>query len=160
MSKSDFVKLLPIILLLVFLAVGAAGYFFFQYRKTQSELELLRANPAEAQKMTQEDTKKLISAVGKLMELPTDEEPQVVTVADVSKLQDQPFFAHAKNGDKVLIYTKNKKAILYDPTSKKIVDVAPVSSGSDSAQIAPAGQPDASPQTSDKPASSSAKTSK
>ncbi len=39
----------------------------------------------------------------------------------------QPFFANAQVGDKVLIYYKAKKAILYNPTDNKIVEVGPIS---------------------------------
>jgi len=45
-------------------------------------------------------------------------------VSDISKLQGQAFFASAKNGDKVLIYSKAKQAILYDPLANKIVKVS------------------------------------
>jgi hypothetical protein len=75
------------------------------------------------------DTKALIAEVGKLMFLPENETPTVATVSDPSKLKDQSFFVDAKEGDKVLIYTNAKKAILYDPSAKKIVNVAPINLG-------------------------------
>lgn len=75
------------------------------------------------------DTKVLIAEVGKLMFLPENETPTVATVSDPSKLKDQSFFVDAKEGDKVLIYTNAKKAILYDPSAKKIVNVAPINLG-------------------------------
>lgn len=70
------------------------------------------------------DSDKLISAVGKLITLPEDENPTIATVSDPAKLAGQPFFSRAKEGDKVLIYTRYKKAILYRPSERKLVEVA------------------------------------
>jgi len=64
--------------------------------------------------------------VGRIIVLPNDEEPTVATVTDPEKLRDQVFFANAKAGDKVLIYTKARKAYLYDPIAGKLVEVAPI----------------------------------
>lgn len=75
------------------------------------------------------DTSKLIDEISKIYDLPKDETPTVATVTDVSKLVSQPFFAKAKNGDKVLIYQNTKKAILYDPNAKRILEVAPINDG-------------------------------
>lgn len=118
-----------IVLILVLAGVGFSAYQQFKI-KTQPQ------DQAGQQKAAQEEVRKLVLEVGKLIDLPTGEDPTVATVADVSKLQGQPFFAKAKNGDKVLIYTQAKKAILYDPKLKKIIDVAPVNLGSPSAQLA------------------------
>ena len=56
-------------------------------------------------------------------------EPTLVTVQDVTKLQDQEFFEKAQNGDKVLIYEQAKKAYLYRPSTNRVINVAPVSTG-------------------------------
>lgn len=69
---------------------------------------------------------KLIETVGKLIELPTGEEPTLATVSDPEKLKDQAFFKNAVLGDKVLIYAGAKRAILYSPSRGKIIEVAPV----------------------------------
>jgi hypothetical protein len=75
--------------------------------------------------------KATVAEVGKYLELPTDETPIVATVGDVEKARGQSpeFFAKAANGDKVLLYSKAKEAILYRPSTKKIIVVAPFSSG-------------------------------
>jgi hypothetical protein len=54
----------------------------------------------------------------------------MATILDPAELADQPFFMSAQKGDKVLLYTNAKKAILYSPSQNKIVDVAPVNLGS------------------------------
>ena len=64
--------------------------------------------------------------MGKLLALPSDEKPTVATITDVEKLKEQVFFKNAMNNDKVLIYTKAKKAILYRPSENKIVEVGAV----------------------------------
>jgi len=105
-----------ILILLLTLAILVAGYFYKKYSD-------IRKNP---QSVAQNETKALIAKVGKLIELPTDEEPTIATVSDLEPLKGQTFFDKAKIGFKVLIYTNAKKAILYDPEGNKIIEVAPV----------------------------------
>lgn len=69
----------------------------------------------------------LVDKVGDLMFLPIGEIPTVATVSEPEKLKNQDFFKDAKKGDKVLIYTVARKAILYDPLADKIITIAPVS---------------------------------
>lgn len=89
-------------------------------------------NPANVQ----EEVKKTVAEVSKLIELPTAEDPTIATVTDVDKLRAQPFFQNAQNGDKVLIYQGAKKAILYRPSTKRVIEVSPINIGSPSAQLA------------------------
>jgi len=108
-----------VISLLVISAIGGMTTGITYFRKYQA----LKADPTiEAQK----ETEALVATVGKLMELPTDETPTVATIADKEKLKDQPFFAKAENGDKILAFTKAMQAILYRPSANKIINVAPI----------------------------------
>jgi len=100
-------------------SVTASIYFYNQYKQAQ----LLLKNPTEAAKI---ETSALLAKIKLLMDLPTGEDPTVATIVDVSKLKDQAFFSKAKNGDKILLYVKTKKAILYRPAENKIIDVAPL----------------------------------
>jgi len=74
----------------------------------------------------QQQVAQVVSAVGKLMLLPTNETPTVATVSDPSKLKDQPFFANSQAGDEVLVYQQNRIAILYSPDQNKIIQVSPL----------------------------------
>ena len=100
----------------------AAVFYYFKYQEVQKLLK----NPREIVKTEVQD---LVTRVGKLMVLPNDEQPTVATVQDKKKLKGQSFFAKAENGDKVLIYIKTKRAILYRPSSNKIIEVAPINVG-------------------------------
>lgn len=114
-------------LLLTFIALAGSSYYFYtKYQKVQQLLQ----NPTEAAK---EETKFILKKVGKLMDLPSDEEPTIATIIDIEKLKDQPFFAKAQNGDKVILYTNTRKAILFRPNENKILDVAPLNIGTQSA---------------------------
>jgi len=57
------------------------------------------------------------------MALP-NEKPTIATVEDRKKLTDQIFFKNARNGDKVLMYTQSKKAILYRRSENKVIEIA------------------------------------
>jgi hypothetical protein len=98
---------------------------YLQNRSTQAQLKKLKD---VAKTVTMEDTKKLLTELGKLMQLP-DEEPTIATVTDKAKLKDQPFFNKAENNDTVFIFTQAKRAILYRSSVNKIIDVAPINVG-------------------------------
>ena len=100
-------------------AIIVSVYFYMQYAHSQ---ELLK-NPSLK---NQEEAQQLLDHIGAIMDLPTGESPTIATVSDVTKLNSQPFFAHAQNGDKVIIYAKAGKAILFDPTRNKIVNVGAI----------------------------------
>lgn len=121
-----------LVLTIVLLALGGAGYFYWQNQATQNELKKLKLDPKIASK---EEAKKLVEKVSKLVDLPQAEEPIVATVTDSEKLKSQSFFAKAKNGDKVLIYTQAKRAYLYDSQADKILEIAPINIGDQTAQI-------------------------
>ncbi|MBI3342010.1 LytR C-terminal domain-containing protein, partial [Candidatus Curtissbacteria bacterium] len=112
---------LYILVVLVVLLVAAVPSYYF-YDKYQ-QAQLLLKNPQAAAK---KEIQSVVARVGRLMDLPTGEDPTLATVSDREKLKDQVFFAKAQNGDKVLIYPNAKKAILYRPSVDRIIEVAPV----------------------------------
>jgi hypothetical protein len=71
------------------------------------------------------DVKVIVAMVNRHYILPTDEQPALATVTDQSKLSTK-FLQKAENGDKVLIYQKAARVIIYRPSVDRIVDVGPV----------------------------------
>lgn len=116
LSKLNFLSL--VLLVLAIVGGGTAVYFYNQNQKITKNPNLV----------AQEESRRIVEAVGKLIDLPK-EEPTIATVTDKNKVKDQPFFAKAENGDKVLIFTKAKKAVLYRPSTNKVIEVAPVNIG-------------------------------
>ena len=106
-----------------FLAAVAIGAGLTAY-VVMMKPEFLKLSKGQAQ--IQAEVDRLVSEVGSLIALPSDEKPTVATITDIEKLKDQPFFKNAKNGDKVLIYTNARKAILYRPSEKRIIEVGAV----------------------------------
>ena len=129
--------LLVIAGLIAVASLGAALYFYQQYQAFYNQ------SPAAAQA----EADRIVSLVSRLIVLPANEKPTIAVVSDASKLSDQPFFANAKNGDRVLIYSAAKKAILYRESENKIIEVAPITIGA--AAPAPAAAP-TTPETSTK----------
>lgn len=63
--------------------------------------------------------------VGSLYLLPANEEPALATVMDSSKLSSS-FAGKVQNGDKILFFENNNRAIVYRPSVNKIVVVEPL----------------------------------
>lgn len=114
--------------ILALLAIGGGGVGVYYYSLYQTELHKVR-DP-------QSDLKALLTQVGKLIELPTGEQPTVATVTNADQIKEQPFFAKAKNGDRVIIYTNARMAILFDAIAGKIMNVGTLNVGTQSAAVA------------------------
>lgn len=109
-----------LIMLAIIIAAVPGFYFYLKYQEAK-KLSSTHLGPKEV------DT--IITRVAKLIELPKGENPTLATVSDINKLKGQTFFRNAENGDKVLIFKIAKKAILYRPSTDKIIEVGPINLG-------------------------------
>lgn len=114
-----------IIIVGVFVILLLALYPTYYFYNRFEELKKNTQNTASDAIVSEKDK------VARLIELPTDEEPVLATVTDKNKLNDQQFFANSKNGDKVLIYEKARKAYLYRPSTDKLIEVSTLNITSD-----------------------------
>jgi hypothetical protein len=95
-------------MLITLSSLSAAGYFFWQYKE-------LSTNKGDAK------AAETIKKISNYMILPS-ETPSLAVVTDIKKLKGQPFFKVAQNGDELLIFPKETKAILYRPTTGKVIN--------------------------------------
>lgn len=101
---------------LILVACVALGFSWFTMHRTKPVDTNANLN----------DVHVVQARVGRLYLLPTDEQPALATVTNEAKLSSS-FSGRVKDGDKILIYQTNRKAIAYRPSIDKIVDVEPVS---------------------------------
>lgn len=130
-SSKVFLIILGSIILLSLVVFGA-----YKIMALQSEVKKMKDSPKASQEALKEETLKLTAKVASLIAVPEGETPTVATVTDPERLKASPFFINAKLGDKVLIYTSAKKAVLYRPDEQKIIEVGPISIGTPSATTA------------------------
>ena len=109
--------IISVVLVVIALALAALTFYFFR------QYQNIKKNPNQ---VAQAEIDAVVANVSKIIDLPKDETPTLATVQDKDKLKDQPFFAQAQNGDKILIYTKSKKAIIYRPKDNILVNVGPI----------------------------------
>jgi hypothetical protein len=89
--------------------MGASAFWFVQYRHA------LATNPNR-------ERQRIVSSIDSAVTLPS-EEPSLSTVLDATKLTNKTLRSLAKNGDKLLVYPKAKRLIIYRPSTKKVVDM-------------------------------------
>lgn len=105
----------------VVVVVLAGGYFgWTRYQAMQNSPE------AQAAKLEQQKNA-VITKVKALTVLP-DEEPVLFTVNDANLLKtQQAFFKDAANGDVLMVFQKNGKALIYREATNQIINAGPVS---------------------------------
>ena len=120
-STPNSIKItLGVLALATIVSTGLAINFYKKSAGFERDIYVLK-NPAV---ITESEVKQIVADVGQMIVLPTDESPTLATVSDPEKLKDQAFFAHALAGDKVLVYTKAQKAVLWRPSIKKVIEVS------------------------------------
>jgi hypothetical protein len=124
-KKKFFKKYFALILILLVIVLSLTSAYFYKKSTVNNN------------QVSQKEIKSLVEKVGRLVVLPTDETPTIATVSDPEALKNQPFFNGAKKGDKVLIYSNAKKAILYDPALDKIVTIASLNNDINTKEISP-----------------------
>jgi hypothetical protein len=138
LSRKFFSSSVVIGVVVVILLTAFAAYSQAKLRSTRNQLRQsntrLAAIQSDPQIQASLEIDQLVNQVGQLITLPSGEQPTVATVTDLSQLQNQPFFTNAQVGDKVLIYSTAKEAILYRPSDNKIIEVAPLNN-SDTAGV-------------------------
>ena len=94
-----------------------------------------------------EQANQILAKVGALIQLP-NEQPSMATINDAASAKKaQPFLANAANGDVLIVFTNAQTALLYRPSSNKLIAVGPVTaqtaapSGASQTPITPAGAP-------------------
>lgn len=117
---------------IILIGTIASLYFYLQNQRLKKEL-------FEPVTRTQDFKGIFIEEVSKLIAVPPDEEPTMIRINDVTRAKTQPFFFNAKDGDIVLLYKKAKRAILYDPEAKRIIQAGPLVEASISATVSPTG---------------------
>lgn len=125
-------KLLKLILLVISYVI--LGLIVWKVATKQS------TDPVKLQEQAQKELAAIVASVGKIMVLPKEEDPQVAIIQDVEALKKtQDFFTDAENGDKILVYAKARKAIIYREKTNQIVNVAlnigPVTDDTNSAPV-------------------------
>lgn len=116
----------------VWLSLGLNVVFVVTIFLLWREIGVIKQDPAIVSRKEIED---VVDEVSRLIVLPEGVLPTMATVADAEELRKkQTFFAAAENGDKVLLYTNatdpsQRKAYLYRPSTKQLLNVAPVNIG-------------------------------
>lgn len=78
------------------------------------------------------DHQKIIETVSRSIDVPSDEVPSMATIDDLSSLQNQAVFRKAQVGDIAILYSKAEKAIIYRPSTGKIITAVDIKLGSGS----------------------------
>lgn len=101
--------------------VVVAGLIFGGWRYAEQQKQL---RDLKAQQTVANPDDEVLGAVAKLAVLPGGEKPTIGVINDIDKLKSQRFYTAAQNGDKVLLFTKAKTAVIYRSSTNQIVNMS------------------------------------
>ncbi len=81
------------------------------------------------------EVQRLLLDIKNKAETPGNETPGLATVTDRTKINQGGVLKNAQNGDKVLLFYTNGEALLYRPSSSKVVAIGPLVVDPSAAQV-------------------------
>lgn len=114
-------------IILVVGLIASSVFFYFRYKQ-------------EVSKNPNREISAIVATISEFMFLP-NETPTLATITNVDELAENALFDRAENGDKVLIYSAAKKAILFRPSEDKVIEVLPIYSTAESSTLSPSPTP-------------------
>lgn len=91
---------------------------------------LNNATETVSDEAVQAEIEKALSLVSRHIILPQNETPVMASIVNAEELiAEQPFYSNTVNGDILLIYSENRRAILYSPERDILVNVGPINIG-------------------------------
>ncbi len=111
-----------IITVLLFALAGGGYYFYSKYSETKQEVEKLSTVQGQ-QELNKSQTEQLLSEMRSIIVLPAGEDPVVATITDINQLKKNEFYKDAQDGDRVIVFATAKKAYIYRPSTRTIVNV-------------------------------------
>jgi hypothetical protein len=112
--------------LVVAVVVLAVTTVIFHNDKTSLQKQV-NSSSSSSSSTTVKQTQAIVDKVSKLMQLPSNETPTIVQVSNATQAKkESPFFDSAQDGDDALLYIKSGEAILYRPSTDKVIKVAPI----------------------------------
>jgi hypothetical protein len=115
-------RLMFIAWIMLILLMGLA-FGFYQFQKINDANKLKNEQAQQAKAVVNDDD--IVRAVSKLMLLPS-EKPSVAVITDVANIKsEQPFFANAQDGDRILVYSD--RAVIYSVKNNLVVNTGPIS---------------------------------
>jgi len=114
--------LFGLIIVLLIAVLAGVGFLLKKYNETQQEVEKLSTVQGQ-QELNQTQTNQLLGEMRSIIKLPDGEDPVVATITDISQLKDKDFYKDAEDGDRVVVFPNAKKAYIYRPETKTIINV-------------------------------------
>ncbi|MEN9604693.1 MAG: hypothetical protein RJB39_378 [Candidatus Parcubacteria bacterium] len=105
---------------LLFIAVIVLGVLYLQQRTQIRRL----TDPVAQTEYAEQQVKKVIEDLKQYVVIPDEEQLQLLGVInDAESLKkDQAFYANVERGDYVFLFTKTSRALIWRPSTKKIVN--------------------------------------
>lgn len=107
-------------LLFILIACAASGAGVAIYVKQKPEILGLSVDTSLIKQKEQE---KLIEELSKILDLPSDEEPQITTISDIHEFESEDSIKNIKEGDIKIEYAKAGETIIYRLQDKKLIGI-------------------------------------